>query len=247
MKTNRVFWLLLLFFGLSNLVFGQDVEDEDELLSWEDSPIFLHIGGNYSRISGSEYPTRFTYLPSGSGGIWLKYRLLQALPFYVGVEYLSKGYNIDLQKSGVTNSGKNFKQESKGRSRMYYLSFPVVFEIKLASNQKKLKALAGLAMDMRMFSYERFNYSYRIPSDSILIEGSELKYRNDAKDILDGMFTAGLNWKPHQRFEIWLTGSFKLFGLSLGKENFFNRTEYYQALNLRLFYQIARVRDIPFL
>lgn len=247
-KTIPAFWILVLLLGLPYFAWSQQTEpEEDDFDNWDGAPVLIHLGGNLGRISGSEYPSRFDYLASGSGGLWLKYKLFQEFPFYFGMEYFSKGYNIDFKKSGLTNSGKRFEQESNGKARMFYLSFPIVFEIKLSEKMKSLRALAGLSMDVRMFSYEKFRYSYRIPTDSIVIEDSYQKYRNDAKDLLDGMFTTGLSWKPHRRFEIWLTAQYKLFGLSLGKENFFTRTEQHHAFNLRLFYRIARVDDIPFL
>jgi hypothetical protein len=65
-------------------------------------------------------------------------------------------------------------------------------------------------------------------------------------DLLEVNALASLIYRPVKRIDIGLCLAYKLVGFSIGKENFFRRTELNTSLSFIVFYQLGRMEDVKF-
>lgn len=230
-------------------VFAQEEDnpfEESQDIDWEDAPLYLSGGANLSRVYGKEFPVRFDYKFFAQGGFLFKYSLFMKYPFYTGLEYVARGYEYDQTKTGFDFKNRYFEDKVKGSTTLGFLSIPILFQIKASKPSERFHFLAGANMGIRVFYFESFEASRNFPNDSIFIPVSYKKYGNDALDFFEFNAVAGARYKLLPRLEIMFLASYKLFGISISKENFFTRTELQNGLSLKLLYRIGSMRNLPF-
>lgn len=245
---SRFFYLLLLLLLISPvLVFAQDESEEAETESfeWRDAPVYLTAGPIASRFSNakveqSDYP----FLVRPEFGMLFRYWLSRKYPFYSGIEFQSRGYEINTRTTGTTADGRTFIQSTNGNTRINYLNIPFWFIYPFDKPESKLHLLAGPSLSLRVFFRQKFNFTRQIPADTIEISGSKEKIRNDAMDYFDFNIDAGVRYRPFPRVEVWAGGTYKMFGLSIAQENFFNTDERNILFRLKLLYRIGRMRHL---
>ena len=237
--------ILSLIFCCSIPGLSQDDEEVPELVTiWEDAPLYVSLGPSFSRFKDAQaaYPVKLL----GEGGFLFQYSLFQQLPFWSGMEFQMRGYRINTSKSGRTSDGRYFEQKSNGDTRINYLVFPMPFSIPSSEPEKKFHVLAGPSMGLRVYFRQNYTYSYAIPSDTILITGKENITGNDALDFLDFNANLGVTYRIKPRLELWAMATYKVFGFSIGQENFFSRNEHNTQFSIKLLYRIGHMEDMPF-
>lgn len=240
-------WLLALCFlaVLPCLAQEESEETETESYDWREAPLYLSAGPIASRFSDSKVDqTKNPFLIRPEFGLFFRYWLSRKYPFYSGIEFQSRGYEINTRKEGKTGDGRTFIQESYGTTRIHYLNVPCWFIYPFDKPEQKVHLLIGPSMSFRVFFRQKFDYSYSIPSDTLVIKGSEDKIRNDAMDYVDFNIDAGLRYRPFPRVEVWAGGTYKMFGLSIAQENFFNTDERNLLFRLKLLFRIGRMHHL---
>lgn len=245
---RRIFYALLFALALApGLAFAQDESEEVETESfdWREAPIYLTAGPIASRFSNSKVEqSNYPFLVRPEFGILFRYWFSRKYPFYSGIEFQSRGYEINTRKTGTTADGRSFISESKGNTQINYLNIPCWLVYPFDKPDNKFHLLVGPSLSLRVFFRQKFDYTYRIPADTIEISGSEEKIRNDAMDYFDFNIDAGVRYRPFPRVEVWAGGTYKMFGLSIAQENFFNTDERNILFRLKLLYRIGRMRHL---
>jgi hypothetical protein len=185
----------------------------------------------------------FPISPGGGAGFYFDYAIRQKYPFRSGLEWQFRSFSLDAEKRGFTNSGKPFRQTTSGQTRMLFMQVPLLFDLLPNPGARKFHLMAGLGTGIRLWSRQAYSYRYEIPSDTLVITGSE-SGGNDAMDLLEVNALSALLYRPVNRFDIGLFLAYKLVGFSIGKENFFQRTELNTTLSLAVFYQLGRMEDV---
>jgi hypothetical protein len=250
LKTLRIAFLLAFVVGINAFEsFGQTEakEEKPNYTHAEEGPIFVSFGANLSKVYGKEFPIDFTYQKSFEGGLWLKYLVFDARPFYAGMEFQRRGYTYDYVKKGTLTNGKLFEDRAKGNVVLNYISIPFLFEIPIVKPESRFQVMAGLGIGLRVFFREKFEASRYIPQDSLLIQVPYEKERNDALDYLEFNLCFGLKYKILPRMEILAMGSLKGAGFSISKENFLTRTELHNVFSLKLLYKVTSLDGLSIL
>lgn len=233
--------------GLPFFGYGQDEEEVPEIITnWEDAPLYLSAGPTLSRYQNSQSSLNFPFKLKGEGGFLFQYSLNEQFPFWSGLEFQMRGYSIRNFKSGNLPDGRYFEDKISGDGKMNYLVFPIMFSIPAEKPEKKLHFLAGASIGFRVYSRIKFKAVRSIPSDTLEIPVEYDNVGNDAIDLLDFNFVAGLSYRIRPGMEILATGSYKVIGFSIGQENFFSRREKNTLFSLKLVYRIGRITDLPF-
>lgn len=212
----------------------EDGGEEEENV---DFPLYVSAGPNYSRYSGRGFPIKFGYKAFGEGGIYTKMELLDNIPAFAGVEYQRKGYDIDLNKKGILQNGKAFEQTVRGKVRVDYLACNILGVLPIP-RIKPFGVMLGSGFALRVHYKQQFNAVYKIPQDSLEIPSSYNQPGNDAMDFLDFNLLGGIRYRVSPRFDLWALASRKLFGFSLGTENFITSKEINTSFTFRLVYRL---------
>ena len=234
--------------GLSFQVSAQsESAPEPEIIQfWEDAPVYISAGANLSQYSGDAFPVRFGYKFFWEAGFLFQYSFRQTVPFYSGIEFLRRGYDINSVKKGTDQLGRQTETRIEGKTDLAYFQFPFLLQLPAGKPARKFHFLAGPVLALRIYYHEKFSGTFSIPSDTVTIPISYEKTGNDALDFLDFSLAVGAKYRINHRWEIWATGSRKLFGISISKENFLTAEEVNTAFALKVLYRFGRMEDIPF-
>ena len=243
--------LFVLFVGILPITTGYAQDEEEEwspeiVTELGDAPIYISGGLTYANVYGKEYPDAFGYQFFGEGGILMQYSMFREFPFYTGLEFLRRGYSYNQTKNKVDQFGRKYEDKVTGRAKLAYLSIPFLFQIPASNPSKKLHVMAGINMNVRVFFSENFEASRTIPEDSLVIEIPYSKIGTNALDVVQFNLVAGVKYRILPRLEVLGLASMRGFGFSIGKENFFNRTELGNAFTIKLIYRIATLDQILF-
>lgn len=249
MNFYRVF-ILLLFLALAFTSFGQSEESSDsegsDVEYEEQEGFYLSGGPNLGQFYGDAFPTRFPFKMRYQVGLNMKFTIFSGIPTWAGVEFQTKGYDYTIDQTGTTQSGKAFEKKTDGSARMSYLNGTFLFQFPVFGEKSRFKLLAGMGSSIRIYYHEKFSGSYSIPSDTLTIPLSYEKYGSDSFDFMDVNVLAGINYSPLNWMDVRFQVSQKLFGMSIGKENFFTSTENNTLLGLQVYFRIAGLEIWPF-
>jgi hypothetical protein len=238
--------ILLGLLFLVNPALGQEAETRRVVFDFDDIPLLVSAGVQYGSYYGSEYNRRFPFKVTAELGLWFEYALFQKYPFYSGLEWQWRGYDINSEKKGKNQNGMDFIQTSKGRVDLHYLSIPLLFRYPLDNPTGKIRLLAGLNTAFRFLYKDSYCSDYQIPQTGFKFDSCYSKFRNDAMDYIDFHGVAGLIFNFHPRASLLLLGAYKLGGISISKENFLTRRELNNHFSLKLLWKVGRLKDLPF-
>lgn len=249
MNHHRIF-ILLIFLSLGNYSFAQteeSSESEGSEYSYEEQEGFYLSGGaNFGRFYGNAFPARLPLKFGYQLGLNMKFSIIEGLPSWAGVEFQTKNYSYDIAEKGTTQSGKPFEKSILGHTKLAYLNGTFLFQLPVFGESSRLKLLAGMGSCIRIYYHEKFEGNYKIPSDTLVIPLSYEKYGSDSFDFLDVNVLAGINYSPLNWMDIRLQISQKLFGMSIGKENFFTNQENNTLIGLQAYFRVAGLELWPF-
>lgn len=209
-------------------------------------PFYVTGGPNYSRFSGRAYPIRFDYKLFFEAGILVQQALFDEYPFYTGIEFQKKGYDIKQVKKGISSNGKAYEDRVNGVVRVDYLHFPWLFKIPPGRLNNRFHILAGPGISMRVRYYEKFEATRTIPADTLTIPVSYETTGNDALDLLDFNFSLGCRYALTRKLDLWFVANRKLFGFSISKENFITSKEINTSFSLKLVYKLPDFTQLNF-
>lgn len=182
--------------------------------------VFISAGPNISQFSGKAFPVKFPYQLNYQFGGYFQFLLWQEYTIYSGMIFQQKGYAYNFLKTGQNLEGKAFEQKIIGECKISYIDFPALFSFPLKKPDSRWHILAGPSFSLRVLFREKFSGYYQIPEDTLYIPQSYEKTGNDAFDFLDVNLSVGATWRLNKWLEIWALANRKVFGLSIGKENF---------------------------
>lgn len=251
LKNKGYFWFLLSVFQFSFSIFSfcqEEAESESQIITdFKEAPLYVSAGAQLGQYFGPEYGRRFPFRLTAEAGLWFQYSLFRQIPFYSGLEWQWRGYDIDNFKTEQNQNGNTFELKTKGQVNIHYLNFPFLLQIPAHNTETKLHFLAGLNTSFRFLYVDNYCADYQIPEIGFRFDSCYRKVRNDAMDYIDFHGVAGLNYQPHPRLMLMLLGAYKLGGISISKENFITRRELNTHFSLKILFQIGRIENLPFL
>lgn len=225
---------------------NSETAEELELDDLDEMPLYLTGGPNFSQFSGRAYPIRFDYKLFFEVGVLFQFVLFDDFPFYSGIEFQKKGYDINQFKKGILGNGKAYEDRVKGIVRIDYLNFPLLFKFPRAKLNNRFHVLAGPGISLRIRYYEKFDAVRTIPADTLSIPQSYEKTGNDALDLLDFNLSLGCRYALTKKLDLWFVANRKLFGFSIGQENFLTSKEINTYFSLKLVYKLPDLSRLNF-
>lgn len=130
-----------------------------------------------------------------------------------------RGYNIQYNTADI-KIGDTISTNIKGFQNIYYLDIPAMVGYKFTRN---ISGYLGLCGSLRAFSV--FDYSGQTtlttPDTTYITKIKERDYSNDAIDLIDLSFCAGLSCKVNKKVNLYGRFSRDLIGISIGEVNGF--------------------------
>lgn len=242
--------ILFIFLNLGNNCLAQTEETTEsegsESTYEEQEGFYLSGGANFGTFYGDAFPARLPLKIGYQLGLNMKFSFIEGIPSWAGVEFQTKNYSYNISEKGATQSGKAFEKYIQGNTKLAYLNGTFLFQLPVFGENSRLKLLAGMGSCIRIYYHERFSGSYKIPSDTLEIPLSYEKYGSDSFDFMDVNALAGINYSPLNWMDIRLQISQKLFGMSIGKENFFTTQENNTLFGLQAYFRVAGLELWPF-
>ncbi len=237
-------------FAFLPLVSAQDSGNDQGpgiITQFDDAPLYVTAGLQYGSYYGPEFNRNFPYKLTTEFGFWFEYSLFQQFPFYSGLEWQWRGYNIDNEKRGTNQNGMEFIQKVKGKVDIQYLTVPFLFRFPAGKPEKKFQFLLGLNTSLRFLYKDNYCADYQIPEIGFTFDSCYSKFRNDAMDFIDFHGVAGAIYRLHPKVSVLFLGSYKLGGFSISKENFLTRRELNTNFSIKVLWQIWELRKLPFI
>lgn len=224
----------------------QEVSEDSDDSDWEDGALYISAGPNLSQYKQMQSDSKYPFKLLGEGGLMMRIALNGEIPIVTGIEFQSRGFTIDSKRTGTNQSGKYFEQRITGKSRTNFLQLPFLVQVPFDVPNQKFHVLAGFGAGLRVYNNVEYSGTYSIPSDTLVIPINGSERGNNALDFLEFNAIAGFSYKVFRRTEIWALANYKLFGLSIGQENFFSRNEQNSLFSFKLVYRIGNIENLAF-
>ncbi|SFC69891.1 Outer membrane protein beta-barrel domain-containing protein [Flexibacter flexilis DSM 6793] len=180
----------------------------------------LSAGAGVSRTRIADSPYSMKWRTSAQIGLTSRYYFKDEKT-YLQADFLlnRRGYNIDYNTKQLGSMGSDtISTNIKGFQNIYYLDLPIMVGTFL-DKKKKWSAYAGLTFSLRAFSV--FDYSgktvYTTPDTIYVTHIKQRDYSNNAIDLVDLGFCAGLRYHLRPKLNIFARYSRDLAGVSLGE------------------------------